>query len=251
MKAPRVLAVIPARLNSRRFPHKIVYPYRGRPLVLYVYNEICKARRIDRVVIATDSREVADVVTAYGADVVRTSPRHSTGSDRVAEAARKLGGDIIINVQADCFGLPASSLDRIVASLLKERKIGYATVARPIDSESELQNPNLVKVVAARDGRALWFSRSPIPFQRDASGASTCGNFSYLAHIGVYFFRRAALARFAAWRMSPLEKAESLEQLRILEHGGVIRLFKTLARSVSVDSPEDVKKLDALYGGET
>ncbi|MEW5995536.1 MAG: 3-deoxy-manno-octulosonate cytidylyltransferase [Candidatus Zixiibacteriota bacterium] len=245
--APRVLAVIPARLNSKRFPNKVIHPFRGQPLLSYVYREICRAKLIDRVIVATDSREVHDVMSRIGADVMLTSKRHQTGSDRVAEAMRKLGGQIIINVQADNFGLKASVLDRVIGKMRRNRRIRFATLARRIASPDELSSPHTVKVVVSREDDALWFSRWPIPYLQHPKGRKPTSQFTYLAHVGVYFFRRRALEQFAAWPRSPLEKVESLEQLRILEHGEGIKVFKTSLRCVSVDTPRDVAKLEAVY----
>ncbi len=245
--AASVIAVIPARLHSRRFPKKVMYPFRNKPLLFHVYDEVRKARTIDRVIVATDSREIIEAVRSYGGEVVRTSVRHQTGSDRVAEAARKIGGKIIINVQADNFGLKASVLDRVVSAMRKASAIQYATLIRKLTSDDELFDPNIVKVLVNRDNSARWFSRFPLPYLQNARESERVRQFPFWGHIGIYFFRRAALEQFARWRRTPYEKAESLEQLRILEHGGEIRVFKTTMRSVSIDTPEDVKKLASIY----
>jgi len=246
--APIVVAVIPARLNSRLFPNKVVYPYRGKPLLFYVYNEVRKAKAIDRVLVATDSKQVQKAVEAFGGEAMLTSSRHRTGSDRVAEAMQRVGGDIIINVQADNYGLRAPVLDRTIKRLVDDSSIEFATLARRLNTEDELFNPNIVKVVIACDGSALWFSRYPIPYLQNADEKKRVKQYPFLAHVGVYFFRRRGLARFTQWKRSPLEKAESLEQLRILENGGEITVYKTSMRSVSVDAPQDLKKLKRVYG---
>ena len=246
--APTVIAVIPARLNSKRFPSKVIYPYRGKPLLFYVYNEVRKARKIDRVVVATDSKQVQKAVAAFGGEAVLTSVRHRTGSDRVAEVMQKLGGDIFINVQADNFGLKAPVLDRTIERLASDSSIEFATLARRLDTDDELFDPHVVKVVVAGDGAALWFSRLPIPYLRKADNKNRVKQFPFLAHIGVYFFRSRGLAQFTQWKRSPLEKAESLEQLRILENSARMTVFKTAMRPVSVDTPQDLKKLKRVYG---
>lgn len=246
--APIVVAVIPARLNSRRFPNKVVYPYRGKPLLFYVYNEVRKAKAIDRVLVATDSKQVQKAVEAFGGEAMLTSSRHRTGSDRVAEAMQRVGGDIIINVQADNYGLRAPVLDRTIKRLVDDSSIEFATLARRLNTEDELFNPNIVKVVIACDGSALWFSRYPIPYLQNADKKQRVKQYPFLAHVGVYFFRRRGLARFTRWKRSPLEKAESLEQLRILENGGEITVYKTSMQSVSVDAIQDLKKLKRVYG---
>jgi len=246
--APTVIAVIPARLNSKRFPNKVIYPYRGKPLLFYVYNEVRKAKKIDRVVVATDSRQVQKAVAAFGGEAVLTSRHHHTGSDRVAEVMQKLGGDIVINVQADNFGLKAPVLDRTIERLASNGSIEFATLARRLDTDEELFDPHVVKVVVAGGGTALWFSRLPIPYLRKADKKNRVKQFLFLAHIGVYFFRSRGLARFTRWKRSPLEKAESLEQLRILENSARITVFKTAMRPVSIDTPQDLKKLKRVYG---
>ncbi len=248
MTDPRVLAVIPARLNSKRFPDKVIHLFQGRPLIYYVYSQVCRSRLVHRVVVATDSQEIQRAITSLGGEVILTSKRHQTGSDRVAEAAAKVGGDIVINVQADVFGLKPSVLDRVVGRFKHNPALDYATLARPVASDAELENPNIVKVAASKNGYALWFSRCPIPFLQHADDRNKTSQFEFMAHIGVYFFRRRSLADFARWPRSPLEKAESLEQLRILEHGRQIGVFKTSMRPVSVDRPQDLKRLTTLYG---
>ncbi len=239
----RVVAIVPARMGSRRFSGKVLYPYQGKPLVYHLVERLKKVRSIDRLAVATDSRMVARAVEAFDIEVVMTSKRHRTGSDRVAEAAGKLPGDILLNVQGDNFGLSPAALDRAIGLMLAEPAIKYATLARPITSDAELFDPGVVKVITAADGRALWFSRFPLPYLQHARETARAGQFRFLAHVGVYFFRRRALEAFARWPRGPLEKAESLEQLRILENGGRIDVFRTRTGSVSIDRPEDLKKI--------
>ena len=239
----KVVAVIPARLESTRFAGKVLYPFKGRPLLYHVWRQVTKAKEVGQVWIATDSSEIARAAESFGADVLLTSRRPRTGSDRIAEAVADRSADIVINVQADCLGLRPTLLDRVVRQMRRDRSIRYATPARPIGSDRELFDPGVVKVVVDRNSQALWFSRFPLPFlQRPAPGPRSA-QFSYLAHIGVYFFRRAGLEEFADWKQTRLEKAESLEQLRILENGGSISVFRTTARTISIDKPEDLKKI--------
>lgn len=243
-----VIAIIPARLGSTRFPQKVLYPYKGKPLLYYVWDGVRRAKLIDRVVVATDSTEIMRAVEAYGGEAVRTKAGHRTGSDRAAEVVGKIGGEIIVNVQGDNFGLKGSALDKVIAAMQADAGIEYATLARPVESDAELADYNLVKVVKARsDSRALWFSRAPIPHLRDGCDGSRTAAHHYLGHIGIYFFRRDGLMRYAGWRRTDAEKAESLEQLRILENGGRMLVYETKMRIVSVDAPEDVKQLDSIY----
>lgn len=241
-----VVAVIPARIGSTRFPGKILHLHRGRPLLYYIWNQVSRSTTIDRVVIATDSHEVIELAELFGAEAMRTSSRHRTGSDRVAEVMARIPGSLYINVQADNFGLSGRVLDPVVRWMLAHPREQYGTLARRINSEAALDRTDCTKVVASESGYALWFSRLPVPYVRDHEQQARISRFRYLEHIGVYFFRPAALARFARWKRAACEKAESLEQLRILEHGERIRLFVTRARSVSVDSPQDVKAVESL-----
>ena len=245
--AERVTAVIPARLGSRRFSGKVLYPYKGKPLLFYVWNEVRKSRRIDRLVIATDSAEIIRAARSFGAEVLKTSARHRTGTDRVGEAVSRLGGDIVVNIQADNLGIKAAVLDRVIDRMTEDKSIHYATLVSPIATDAELFDPNLVKAVVSADGHALWFSRYPIPYLQGVSKAGRAGRFAFWGHIGIYFFRRRALRDFVSWGRSPLEKAESLEQLRILENNRRIRVFKTRMRLVTVDTPQDMKKLKRIY----
>ncbi len=243
-----IVAVIPARLNSTRFPRKVIYPYRRKPLLFYVWRDVSRSKLVERVVIATDSAEVEEVARDFGAEVVRTGSRHVTGSDRAAEVVRKIGGKVIVNVQADNFGLKPSMLDRVIAAMKADRKIGCATLAYRLTDDRELFNPHVVKVVTApKTRRALWFSRFPIPYLRDAAEHNRVGQHRFFGHIGIYFYRKTALLQFADWKRGEAERAESLEQLRILENGGAISVFETRIRTVSVDTPEDLTKLDSVY----
>lgn len=243
---PKVLSVIPARLGSKRFSGKVLFPYEGKPLLFYVWNEARKAKLVDQLVIATDNQEVADAAEAWGAEVVMSSKRHTTGSDRVAEVARRLGGEIIVNIQADNFGLKSRVIDKGVLLLQRSKRWQIMTPVTRLTSDDELFDPNTVKVAVSKDRDALWFSRYPLPFLQQAVSGERAAQFRFLKHIGVYFFKRKALLAYAAWPQSSLEKAESLEQLRILEHGERIGIFETTMQSVSVDSPHDVEKLSVL-----
>ncbi len=237
----KVLAVIPARLLSSRFPRKVLFEINGRPLLEHLYREISRAKLIDRVVVATDSNEVIEAVNRFGGEAVKTSKRHRTGSDRTAEVAKKLGGDIIINIQADNLGVKASDYNRVIDKMSTDKTIKYATFVKKIETEDELYDPNRVKVIFNRENEALWFSRYPLPFLRGENG-NRVKKFNFYYHVGIYFYRRVALKNFAESRRSSLEKAESLEQLRILENGGKIRVFKLKQKIWSIDTPDDTKK---------
>ena len=242
----KTLAVIPARLGSTRFPRKVLCPWKGQPLLFHVWERAGRAKTVDQVVVATDSREIEQAARGFGANVVRTSKRCKTGSDRSAEVLQKVGGDIVINIQADSLNLAPSALDLVVKAMKKDRAIRFATLARRIRSDDELFDPNRVKVVTSANGDALWFSRFPIPYIQQADVRSRWRQYGFLVHVGIYFFRAEALRQYSAWSRTPLEKAESLEQLRILEHGETLRVFTTDMKSLTVDTPEDLNRLAGI-----
>jgi 3-deoxy-manno-octulosonate cytidylyltransferase (CMP-KDO synthetase) len=227
----KILAVIPARLGSGRFPGKVLAPIGDRSLLQRLYEEVSRSKLIGRLIVATDSDEVCDRVISFGGEVIKTSRRHRTGSDRVAEVMDKIGGNIIINIQADHLGISGRFYDRILSGMLKDKKIETATIAARVESEA---------IAINGDSEALWFSRYPIPFLQGING-NRLNSYDYYYHVGVYFFRRDILRKFAGWRRSKIEKAESLEQLRLLEHGCKIKIYKTGSRVLSLDAPEDLK----------
>lgn len=240
----RVTAIIPARLGSTRFPRKALFPIDGKPLIHYAWAAARGAKLIDRLFVATDSVEIGRAVNAFGGAVAVTSKRPRNGSERAAEAVAELHTDLVVNIQADNVGLTGAVLDRVIAAMLADRSIQFATLARPIGGrnwEGMLYNPDVVKVVMDRAGDALWFSRYPIPYVRTKKG-KILDHYPFLEHIGVYFYRKKALLEYAGWPQSRAEKAESLEQLRILENGGKIRLFLTRCGVRAIDSPEAIKQ---------
>ncbi len=245
-KGPQILAVIPARFQSRRLPGKILTPIAGKPLIQRLYEEVSLSKLIDRIVVATDSKKVVDVVENFGGEAIMTSSRHRTGSDRTAEVADKLGGQIIINIQADHLGVGGAAYDRILSRILTGKSIKYATIARKIERDEMLFNPDRVKLIFDSLDDAIWFSRYPLPFLRGVNGHRV-NKFDFYYHIGVYFFRKTALKKFASWPRTPLEKAESLEQLRILEHREKIRVFRTKRNILSIDAPDDLKKIKKYF----
>ena len=237
---PLVLAVIPARYQSTRFPGKVLVPLDDRPLVQCVWQRVADTSGIDRVAIATDDERVVAAAESFGAEVFMTDPAHPTGSDRIGEVVRRLETegqrfDAIVNVQADEPFVTATALDRLVAGLF-EHGADIATLVEPLDDVETLFDPNAVKAVVARDGRALYFSRAPIPYHRGDSArlsadfretldASMLG--SYRLHQGLYAYRREAFERFVTADPTPLERMEALEQLRALEHGMTIHAVES------------------------
>jgi len=239
-----VTSIIPARWASTRFPGKPLVKLRGKPLVQHVWERAGRAKLVDRVIVATDDMRIAEAAFAFGAEVALTSPKHPTGTDRLAEVAKKLkSSSIILNVQGDEPDIAPATIDRLVRALQDDPKLGIVTAANPVTDPADVHNPNVVKVVADLTGRALYFSRSVIPHDRDGSGGV-----KYLRHQGIYGYRRKVLLDFVKWKPTPLEKAEKLEQLRALEHGVAIGVIVVRKGSVGVDVPEDMAKAERALG---
>ena len=241
---PEVAAIIPARWASTRFPGKPLVKLRGKPLVQHVWERARRAKLVDRVIVATDDMRIAEAAFDFGAEIALTSAKHPTGTDRLAEVAKKLkSASIILNVQGDEPDIDPSTIDRLAQALQDDPALGMVTAANPITDRSEIGNPNVVKVVANLAGRALYFSRSTIPHDRDGDGG-----IKYLRHQGIYGYRRKVLLDFVKWKPTPLEKAEKLEQLRALEHGVSIGVIVVKRSSVGVDVPADLAKAVRALG---
>lgn len=241
----RAAAIIPARFASTRFPGKPLAPLLGRPMLAWVVAAAGRATRIDRVLVATDHEGIAAVARQAGAEVVMTSPRCASGTDRVAEAAAGLDAALVVNVQGDEPLLDPADLDALVAAFDGEPELEMATLARPLARAEEYADPNAVKVVCARGGDALYFSRAPIPHARDGSPPGA----SVRVHLGIYAFRRAALLAFPGLPPGTLEQLECLEQLRALEAGWRIRVITARGEALGVDTPADLARAEAVLSG--
>lgn len=240
-----VLAVIPARYASSRFPGKPLAIVAGVSMIRRVYERAQQAARVDRVVVATDDSRILLHVRDFGGEALMTSEAHSSGTDRVAEAAAILGGaDIVINVQGDEPMLAPAMLDELVDAL--DDDTGCTTPVRPITTLHDLESPGVVKVVLDARNRPLYFSRSPIPFYRDLPMERWLDAATYHAHIGIYAFRASALERFVAAPSSELERREQLEQLRAFELGIPIRCVPTQYHGHAIDTPADVAIVERL-----
>jgi 3-deoxy-manno-octulosonate cytidylyltransferase (CMP-KDO synthetase) len=233
----RVHGIIPARYASSRFPGKPLVPIAGKPLVQWVYERAREARALSRVIVATDDERIAAVIRGVGGEAIMTRSDHASGTDRMAEVARRMPADIHVNIQGDEPLLETGDIDRLVACFRAEPDLDMATLALPLTARSDADDPNIVKVVCDAASRALYFSRSAIPSPGPAerSGAQT----TWLRHIGIYAFRHAFLLEFASWPRGDLEQAERLEQLRALEHGRAIKVIPATGRYLGVDTPED------------
>jgi 3-deoxy-manno-octulosonate cytidylyltransferase (CMP-KDO synthetase) len=250
-----IVAIIPARFGSTRLPGKPLSQINGKPMVQHVWERARIAQTVDRVLVATDDERIAQVVRAFGGEVVMTSRAHATGTDRLAEAAAGTDAEIVVNVQGDEPMLDASFIDGMVASLRAEPDLPMSTVSLPLADLEEMLSSVVVKVVTDARGDALYFSRSPIPFVRDAvdlraAAAQAVARKLARKHVGLYAYRREALLRFASLPPAPLEQAESLEQLRALHHGMKIRVVPMEGQSgVAVDTPQDLERVRAIMAG--
>jgi 3-deoxy-manno-octulosonate cytidylyltransferase (CMP-KDO synthetase) len=243
--------VIPARYASTRFPGKALIPLAGKPMIEWVHQR-AKSSRASAVLIATDDDRIATAAVKFGATVAMTAATHASGTDRIAEVARRErwpDADIIVNVQGDEPLMPPALIDQVASLLETHRTAGIATLAAPLNSVAEYLDPNIVKVVTTAEGRALYFSRAPIPWNRDEAPAGITSQTSHAGarrHIGIYAYRVGALAKLATLKPTPLERAERLEQLRALEHNIEIRVATSLEPpGADVNTPEDLKRAES------
>ncbi|MDX2080488.1 MAG: 3-deoxy-manno-octulosonate cytidylyltransferase [Terrimicrobiaceae bacterium] len=234
--------VIPARWGSTRFPGKPLYPLGGKPLLQHVWERCLQSTLAAEVIVATDDMRIAEAAFDFGADVALTSARHPTGTDRVAEVARKLRGvSVVVNVQGDEPLIEPEVIDQLIESLAGDRRLAMSTAAAPLD-RGDLDNPNVVKVVTDLGGRALYFSRAGIPVDRDGDVGP-----ARWRHLGIYAYRRAFLLKFVQWKPTPLERCEKLEQLRALEHGASIHVVTVREAGPGIDTPADAAAFERMF----
>ncbi len=243
---PIVVGVIPSRYASQRLPAKPLVDLDGKPMVQRVYEQVKKSRLLDRVVVATDDSRIADAVHRFNGDVIMTSRGIASGSDRVAAVAMQVAGDIFVNIQGDEPLIAPEMIDQGIQLVLDDPAASVGTLVKQISSPEELLNPNIVKVVFDHKGYALYFSRSIIPYVREeADERKWLEVHTFYKHIGLYIYRRTFLLQYAQLPDSPLEQAEKLEQLRILEAGYKIKIGRTTHASIPIDTPEDVARVIA------
>jgi 3-deoxy-manno-octulosonate cytidylyltransferase (CMP-KDO synthetase) len=242
-----IVAIIPARYGSVRLPGKPLAMIGDKPMIRHVYESASKARGLSQILVATDDSRIMRAVKEFGGDVVLTSKKHTSGTDRLAEAAKRIKAQWIINIQGDLPFVRPETITRAVRPLLRDDQIAMGTVRTPIRREEEWLNPNVVKVVTDNRGFALYFSRAAIPYARSrpVDGDEKEAVWGY-RHIGIYAYRRDFLLRFARLRPVPLERTEGLEQLRALAHGYRIRVADAEEPSVEVDTPEDLKQAEVF-----
>ena len=240
------IAIIPARYASTRLPGKPLVALAGKLMIERVWERVRRAKKISRVIVATDDERIIRAVAAFGGEAVMTRSEHRSGTERVAEVAAttvREGEEIFVNVQGDEPLIEPAAIDTAVEAIESDESAPVATLAVPIAKPADIMDPNVVKVVLDFDGNALYFSRAPIPWVRDRNAPVHA---RHLKHLGLYAFRRAALLDFPTLPLGDLERIEQLEQLRWMENGYKIRVAETPHDSISVDVPEDVSRLEQL-----
>jgi 3-deoxy-manno-octulosonate cytidylyltransferase (CMP-KDO synthetase) len=246
-----VVAIIPARFGSTRLPGKPLAKIGDKPMIQHVYESTLKAEGLDRVLVATDDRRIAATVHGFGGQALMTKKTHSSGTDRLAEAAKKIKSDWIVNVQGDLPFISPETIRRALRPMRRDRSIPMGTVCTPIYNEDEWHNPNTVKVVMGADGFAIYFSRAAIPFHRNSMSRLRTrkpkGKVWGYRHLGLYVYRRDFLLKLARLEPTVLEQTESLEQLRALAHGYRIFVAQVSERSVEVDTPADLIKAETYW----
>lgn len=241
MRDFNVFGIIPARYASTRFPGKPLAVLQGKPMVQWVYERV-QSSQVHDLAVATDDDRIADCVCGFGGKVVMTSPDHASGTDRCGEAARSMhpsDNDVIINIQGDEPLISPREI-HLLASAFEDRSVQIATLVNPFQEEGLLHNPNVVKVVKAKNGNVLYFSRLPIPYLRENATPPK----NYFRHIGIYAYRYGALKEIVKLPTSELENSEKLEQLRWLENGYTIRALECDYQGIGVDTPEDLKNVE-------
>jgi 3-deoxy-manno-octulosonate cytidylyltransferase (CMP-KDO synthetase) len=243
MDASQVVIVIPARYGSTRLPGKPLVSLAGKPMVQRVYERAKLAKTAGRVIVATDDERIASKVREFGGEAKITRTDHRTGTERIAEVAAHVDGQVFVNVQGDEPLLDPAAVDAAVTALLEQPAAAVATVAVPIRTPADIMDPNVVKTVLDFEDNALYFSRAPIPWVRDSAHKTHA---RHLKHLGLYVFQREALLEYPTLPQGELERLEQLEQLRWLENGWKIRVAPVEHDAVSVDLPEDVERVEKL-----
>jgi 3-deoxy-manno-octulosonate cytidylyltransferase (CMP-KDO synthetase) len=250
----RTLGVIPARYGAQRFPGKPLALIAGKPLIQRVYEQAAQAKSLDKVIVATEDTRILEAVESFGGDAMLTSPDCPTGTDRIAEVSRQYESEWVVNIQGDEPLMRPEMIDQLAQAMQADRECPMGTLARPITSAAVLLNPNVVKVVCASNGNALYFSRHPIPYVRDVGGNNAEAMLSqgrFFKHLGIYAYRREFLLQFVNWPQTELEKTEKLEQLRALENGAALKVIVTPYDSIGVDRPEDIETVVEILRQQT
>jgi 3-deoxy-manno-octulosonate cytidylyltransferase (CMP-KDO synthetase) len=236
----KAIAMIPARYEASRFPGKLMQLLGDKTVIRRTYEAACETALFDEVWVVTDSDQIATEISAIGGKVLRSKQAHESGTDRIAEVARELEFDIIVNVQGDSPFIKKEPLRELLQEF-QDHTVQVGSLMRPLTAQEDIQNPNVVKVVVNNKSDSIFFSRSVIPFPRDPQQAAP-----YYEHVGVYAFRKKTLLDFTSWALTPLEKMEKLECLRLLEHGIPIRMVITSEKGVEIDTPADLERARTL-----
>ncbi len=239
----RIIAMIPARYEASRFPGKLLKDLNGKTVIRRTYEAAVGTELFEEVYVVTDSEKILKEVESFGGVAIKSKKEHECGSDRIAEAVEDMEVDIVVNVQGDEPFIDKNSLAKLLEVFEQDtnKEIDLASLKTALHETEEINNPNNVKVITAQDGTALYFSRSPIPYPRDATAKVT-----YFKHIGIYAFRKAALMDFYRLPMLPLEASEKIECIRYLEYGKKIRMIETSVKNIGIDTPEDLDKARKL-----
>jgi len=238
-----VVGIIPARYGSTRLKGKVLLPLNGKPLIQHVWEKTIQAKALDHVMIATDHPLVKETCEKFGAKVMMSSPECQSGTDRIAQVVKDIRAAIVVNIQGDEPLMSSEIIDALVRGLMKDNDAPVGTVMRRITDSKDVENPSIVKVVVDSKGFALYFSRSPIPFNRDGQEFK---NLIYYKHLGIYAYRKSFLMDFHNLPKSHLEQTEKLEQLRILGSGNKIKVIETTLDSIGVDTQEDLDKVKKI-----
>jgi len=242
----KIVAVIPARYQSKRFNGKPLALIAGKPMIQHVFQNAKACPEVDEIYVATDDKRIYECVQGFGGTAIMTNENHQSGTDRIAEAVESINladQDIVVNIQGDQPIFHPSMLSDLIGALIKNPTIPMSTLMHKIIDDQELRDTNKVKVVLDNNGCALYFSRSPIPFYRDETSKKTV----HYKHLGLYAYRKEFLLAFTKLSYGLLEHAEKLEQLRVLEHGFKIKVEETIFDSIEVDTPEDIKKVEQNF----
>jgi len=237
----KTVIVIPVRYASSRLPGKPLIPVGGSVLIRQIWERARESRRAERLIVATDDERIRKAAASFGADVMMTEGEFRTGTDRLAWVAERVPADAYLNLQGDELIQDSKILDDLIAEFEAAQPLIMGTLKRAASSSDEEKNPNVVKVVTDREGYALYFSRSPIPFRRDRNADLPAGAVPFYKHVGIYIYRRELLRKFSGLPTGHLEAREQLEQLRALENGFRIKVWETSQESLRIDAPEDIK----------
>ena len=243
----KVIVCIPARYGSTRFAGKVLAKDTGKFLIQHVWEQACSAKLPEKVIIAADDKRIADAAKSFGADCILTSPKHASGTDRIAEAVKNIDVEIIVNLQADEPEIDPQNIDYLANLLIKNKDCPMATLATGFQNAEQIADPNIVKVIVDCNNKAIYFSRSPIPYDREKGGIGDVKQ--YLRHVGIYAYRKVFLLKITALRQTPLEKIEKLEQLRAIENGFDILVGKVKSRFIGngIDTPQQYAKFVRRY----